>query len=188
MRFEGFAASQECRGLAGCNAPPSVRPPAPIWVPELPLLWSRRLSASEEVPHAKKKTSPSAAQAAGLRYEAKAQAFLAASYGDCASLASAWFVYSDSRARRHYCQPDFVAFCGPLVVVVEVKARWTPSAWWQTRHLYEPVLTEAFQRPVQSVVLCASYDPAIPPPEEVNFLSALPQSAVSGFPIFLQRF
>lgn len=193
MPFEGFAASLECRGQPFAKHSESARSPAlqasaPIWVPELPLLWARRVSASEGSPHAGRPPSrPSAAQAAGLRYEARALEWLQGEFGAAASLASPWFVYCDARGRRHYCQPDFLVDLGTTLVCVEIKARWTASAWWQLRRLYEPVLREALGRPVQCVVLCGSYDPAISCPEEVSLISSLSEVR-SDFPLLVKRF
>jgi hypothetical protein len=60
-----------------------------------------------------------------------------------------------------------------LLVICEIKVTFTSDAWWQLRKLYEPVVRLAMKPGRMALlVMCKSFDPAVPFPE---IPKALPQ-------------
>jgi hypothetical protein len=114
----------------------------------------------------------SAAQRAGIRYERKALTFLAKEFGDDFT-PSQWFQYIVNGKPR-WCQVDGIVRRNNLTVIVEVKVRFTSDAWWQLRKLYEPVVRAAL-RPsrLALAIVCKSFDPAVPFPEEPSILPTI---------------
>ena len=108
------------------------------------------------------------AQKSGLRYEKKALDFLARELALNAEpprelLRSPWISFTDRTGSR-LCQPDALIDIPSenRTVVVEIKLRHMPEAWWQLRKLYEPVAREA--RPGHQIaLLCVtkSFDPFV---------------------------
>lgn len=127
----------------------------------------------------------SAAQRAGLRYERKALAHLAAELPGFS--ASPWFQYEcDAAEGRRWCQPDGL-LPDPLILF-EVKIRSTSRAWWQLSQLYRPVVEKVFGRKVEGLVMvCRSFDPAEPFPVEVRHLEALSALAGEGLAVYSWR-
>jgi hypothetical protein len=84
---------------------------------------------------------------------------------------SPWIKFlSDGRWR--WCQPDGLLFLPEQgrLVVVEVKYQHTADAWWQVRHLYQPVLEHIFPRRLWEYEACEIvkwFDPAIVFPEKL---------------------
>lgn len=106
-----------------------------------------------------------AAQKAGLKYERDVHAFLSSTFAD-AYIASQWFSYLDRKGARRFCQPDGLLRLGSMVVIFEVKLRFTSDAWWQLRRLYSSVVVAAFKpRILGTCVITRSYDPAVAFPE-----------------------
>jgi|SRR5262245_9376727 len=105
------------------------------------------------------------AQRNGKRYERKALAYLRRALGE-GFISSPWFRYEDGQSTLHWCQPDGILRIPPLTIAFEVKYSFTSAAWWQLRRLYEPILRVAYRGPVGVVVVCKSFDPAVPFPEE----------------------
>lgn len=114
----------------------------------------------------------SAAQKIGIRYERKVLTALAAEYGST-FLPNFWFQFQTGDARR-WCQLDGIVREGDSVLLFEVKARFTSDAWWQLRRLYEPVVRKAwYPQRIRHVVVCKSFDPSTPFPEEYELISSL---------------
>ncbi len=89
---------------------------------------------------------PSAAQAAGLRYEAKAQGHLLRAYGDT-YIPSPWFQYHlRGEAKPFVCQLDGLLFDldRGKIVAVEIKLKHTERAAEQLHGKYLPVLRAVF--------------------------------------------
>lgn len=107
---------------------------------------------------------------AGIKYERKVHLHLSALYGDL-YLASPWLSFRvDNRLR--FCQPDGLLFLPPegRLILVEVKYQHTADAWWQTRHLYGPVLQSIFPAALWALEACEVvkwYDPAVRFPEQL---------------------
>ena len=132
-------------------------------------------------------SAPTAAQQAGLRYEAQAREHLEAlvpswDFG-------IWWTYVDQRTGRdRLCQVDAfrVDFFQKLVNVVEIKKRHTSDSWWQLRKLYEPVLRSVYPAPYQFnvVEMCESFDPDIRLSEPIFFVDDLVKWTAAPAPGF----
>lgn len=84
---------------------------------------------------------------AGRRYEDKVQEMLLKRYPD-SYVASPWLCFKDRTRKAHHswCQPDgwLIDLQRGLITIMEVKLSHTSDAWWQIRHLYEPVTRALF--------------------------------------------
>jgi hypothetical protein len=110
----------------------------------------------------------SAAQKAGLRYEARAQLHLKEVLsGYCPSPI---FEFLDDSGPRK-CVPDGLYLPRNSsfgTFVFECKSQHMPEAFYQLRKLYQPVASAALAgRHVGVVEICRSFDPAMPFPEQV---------------------
>lgn len=131
-----------------------------------------------------------AAQKAGLRYEAKAQLWLSEQLGR-AYQAAPYLHFEDNSGPRTLI-PDGLFFdTGGTALVFEIKSQHMPEAWWQLRHLYEPVVRElGFIRRVSCVEVTKSFDPSMGFPEEVLLrrdLSKLLELPPEPFKVLLWR-
>jgi hypothetical protein len=170
-------------GTAKASAP---LPPDNLY---LPLLGVSAAWQSEEQPYAGRRTRNSAAQRAGLAYQRRVGEFLAGRDSNWRVLSSPWFAYCDwGGGKRRYCQPDFILAddSNSTAVLVEVKIRWTPAAWWQLEKLYLPVV-RASKRWENLLLLCISrgYDPAIPAPAEPHFVDDVYQCKPEQFNLLI---
>lgn len=109
-------------------------------------------------------------RAQGVRYEKLVQEYLGWRYGDL-YLPSPWIKFF-AEGKWRWCQPDGVLFVPEQgrIVIVEVKYQHTLDAWWQVRHLYQPVLEHMFPNLLWKYEVCEVvkwYDPAIQYPERV---------------------
>lgn len=128
----------------------------------------------------------SAAQKAGLRYEAKVLRLLKECFDGFQ--ASQWFEFEDPSTRgRRWCQPDGLLLRSGLsgdgrskrAFLFEVKIRATSDAWYQLKHLYAPVIQAAYQpEEIYFINICRSFDPSIPFPETPNHLSEISEAAI----------
>lgn len=123
------------------------------------------------------------ARGAGNRYERHAQAYLAEQLGEC-YVPSRWFIY---RARSHehasFAQPDglYFDFERGIITCFEIKIRHTDRAWWQLRHLYQPIVRHVFgtrQWRYAVVEVVCWFDPHTSFPEAV---AALPKLSAAAF-------
>lgn len=86
-------------------------------------------------------------------------------------LPSPWLrFFADGKWR--WCQPDGVLFVpgAGRIVIVEIKYQHTPDAWWQVRHLYQPVLEHIFPPSLWEYEVCEVvkwFDPHVAFPERV---------------------
>ncbi len=108
-------------------------------------------------------------KAEGVRYEAKVQRYLVDAYPDF-YLPAPWFRYASSgNARVRWCQPDGLLLNARdgVITIVEVKLRHNSDAWWQVRHLYEPVVAACFGSVwrIAAVEVVRWFDPDAPFPE-----------------------
>lgn len=110
----------------------------------------------------------------GVRYERLVQDYLSFRFGTD-YLASPWIkFFGDGKWR--WCQPDGLLFspASGRITIVEVKYQHTADAWWQVRHLYQPVLEHIFPPHLWKFDACEIvkwYDPAIIFPEVVSLAS-----------------
>jgi hypothetical protein len=117
--------------------------------------WAERKS---NPPHFGIEARPTAAQAAGLRYERKAQAFLRENLPRYEI--GPWFAFGE-RGRVSYCQPDGVMWDGSsgTAWIFEIKYRWCVEGWWQLTRKYGPVVGAALRTSrVCYVGVCRSCD------------------------------
>lgn len=133
--------------------------------------WPLTQGPDARTPH-RSRLKGTPAQRAGIRYERKALAFLQKEFGRD-FIPSRWFRYETSESSQRYCQVDGMLQINNLLVVVEIKVTFTSDAWWQLRKLYEPVVRMAMKPSRMALmVVCKSFDPAVPFPEATV---ALPQ-------------
>lgn len=109
-------------------------------------------------------------RAQGVRYEKLVQEHLIWRYGDL-YLPSPWLKFF-SAGKWRWCQPDGILFVPQrgTLVIVEVKYQHTPDAWWQVRHLYQPVLQRMLPPTHWKYEVCEIvkwYDAAVVFPEKV---------------------
>lgn len=110
-------------------------------------------------------------RAEGVRYEKRVQEFLADCYGGRYA-PSPWFRFF-ANSKWRWCQPDGLLFDPKrgIINIVEVKHSHTSDAWWQTKHLYGPVVQWLFPQRlwrIQFVEICRWYDPQTPFPEPIR--------------------
>jgi len=112
-----------------------------------------------------------AAQRRGLAYERKAHAHFERKFSE-RYLASPWFHYTRTNtrglSRSNFCQPDGLLFDIPQgrIIILEMKLRHTPDAWWQLFYRYIPVVKAAY--PGFELEVCEVtpfLDPAVRCPE-----------------------
>lgn len=108
-----------------------------------------------------------AAQQAGLRYEAKAQVYLQGLLGS--TYHAGPYLYFDDCGVPRTAIPDGLHFdTVGRATIFEIKSQHMPEAWWQLRCLYEPVVRELrFVNWTSCVEVVRSYDPSIGFPEKV---------------------
>lgn len=127
-----------------------------------------------------------AAQKLGIRYERKVLRALQAEWGE-AFLASPWFKYEDASG-LHWCQPDGVLKREKSATIFEVKARFSSDGWYQLRKLYAPVVKKAFLlERVNFVLVCRSFDPSTPFPEDFELISSPTHPLVSEVSVLAWR-
>lgn len=116
----------------------------------------------------------SAAQRAGLRYEAKALKHLDQVLPLFLSHLPFCFL-AEYGAER--CIPDGVAISSrdrSLLTLIEIKHRHSADAWFQLKYLYWPVVRAAFPRHrIQLLEVCGSYDPAVNVPDRQTYVDDL---------------
>jgi hypothetical protein len=128
------------------------------------------LSAHFSSPPALRRKRYTGRRAEGIRYERKGQEYLQDIYG-WSYLSSPWLrFFADGEWR--WCQPDGILFDfrAGLIHIVEFKYQHTTDAWWQTRHLYLPVLRAIFPEKLWRFQVCEVvkwYDPAVKLPEKM---------------------
>lgn len=119
----------------------------------------------------------SAAQAAGLKYEAKVHDYLESVHHSYAASPRLW--YTDDAGRRYVVPDGIFPLDGvwrepKFLVLVEIKVRHMPEAWWQLKRLYEPILrVHRPNIPIYCLEVVSSYDPAMPFPCRVNLIRDL---------------
>ena len=119
------------------------------------------------------------AQRLGKRYEAKALTHLAETLGP-PFISSQWFRFTSGSGIR-FCQVDGILHEEAATTIFEVKLRFSSDAWWQLRHLYEPVVRRAYMpKRIHLCIVCRSFDPSAPFPEPVNHLRGLNRMHLEG--------
>lgn len=113
---------------------------------------------------------------AGEIYERRVHGVLQRAYGD-EYVASPWFIFKEAGVDRpRWCQPDALLF-QPLyatITIIECKLQHTSDAWWQTKHLYLPVICRAFPPDIWRYNICEVvkwHDPAVRFPEPYRLVA-----------------
>lgn len=108
-----------------------------------------------------------AAQKAGKRFEKK----LLAKLKDLplVRVAIAPWIQYQNELKLCFCQPDAILWLpNDAIVIVEAKLAHTADAYWQLRHLYEPVIRRMNpESKVYLLEITRSFDPAVRMPEEM---------------------
>ena len=130
----------------------------------------RVLRASFALPPAIKKKRYTGRRLQGIRYERKVHEYLELLYGD-RYVSSPWLRFF-AEGKWRWCQPDGLLFDlqSGRITIVEVKYQHTSDAWWQVRHLYQPVLQAMFPEKLWSFDACEIvkwYDPDTRFPEKL---------------------
>lgn len=126
------------------------------------------------------------AQRNGIRYEGGVQNFLhkkSRTYWSHPSIR-----YVDDRG-SHLAIPDGIFFIPKAIIVVEIKIRHMPEAWWQLKRLYEPVLRMRYPR-VHCLEVVREYDCSMPFPcvvELIEDLDSCLNNPGNGFMVFQWR-
>lgn len=135
----------------------------------------------------KPKAGGRGARADGRRYERKAQEHFAATYPSYTR--GPWLKFRTGGAWRH-CQPDgLLRFVPPpftqqrvhgITTIIEFKLQHTSAAWWQVRHLYEPVLRTLYpNEEFAALEVCRWFDPHTRFPEVFEIVDD-PAAVVPG--------
>lgn len=138
-------------------------------------------------------------KAAGLRYERKALNTLEGIYPEF--VRSPWFRFIASGSPKpRWCQPDGLLFDIPhgIIYLVEVKLKHTADAWWQVRHLYEPVVAACFGGEgkgagpsplwrIAAVQVVRWFDPDASFPEPFKVVPELKRARPEEFSVLVQR-
>lgn len=127
----------------------------------------------------------------GIKYERRAQEHLEEKYGE-KYIPSPWIKYFDSGDERlKWCQPDglYIDVRRGLVVIVEIKLRHTPLAWWQLEMKYKPLIEKLFgpEFKVALVEFVKWYDGTSPYPVPVSLRPSLADGRPGDFQVTIWR-
>lgn len=114
------------------------------------------------------------AQKTGLRYEAKVQSALRATYSNLYWPNPA-FSWRDDRGKR-YCEMDGLLHILGRLVCIEIKFQHMAESWWQLRKKYELVLERWDGINGDDILLleiCNSLDPVTPYPEVYTYVEKI---------------
>ena len=132
-------------------------------------------------------------RAEGVRYEQAVQDFFDAEYGDF-FLPSPWFCFTAYHTgdKVRFCQPDGLHFDfhRGIITIVEVKLKHVAAAWWQTRHLYQPVVQKLFPPDLWQINICEVVrwlDPHTLFPEKFNYARTPLDIPCEGFGVHVLR-
>lgn len=151
-------------------------PPPPGFEPAVAVEWAKHATNVQSLPTRGQTFS----QRAGNRFEAQVQSALEKDFGPHYHN-NPWFAFKDASGGRR-CRPDGLILCAPklelpLALILEIKIRHMPDAWWQLRRLYGPVVQVAYPRQtVRLVEIVKEYDCAMPFPEQPRFIDSLDEA------------
>lgn len=156
-------------GTDGTNAgsPVSVPPPPGLRLP------SRIMSAGWSTKEVKFPPGKTAAQKAGLRYEAKVLLELQDIFLGGVYLSPTLFWIDETGV--NYAVPDALILDEKFICCVEIKFLHQPEAWWQLRKKYEPILRKIYpDTKILLLEICSSLDAHSPFPEKYTYVEHLP--------------
>lgn len=135
------------------------------------------------VPYPVKSSRTSAAQKAGIKYEASFHTFMRTLFPqDYTTFERQMFTFSTPSGPR-WCRPDAILPWQGRLFLFEVKYRHTSDSWWQLHRLYQPVLTLFYGRPLECVEVCKTFDPGVEYPgplKRENSMCFLSLSSISS--------
>lgn len=111
------------------------------------------------------------AQRRGLAFERRTLQLLADHFKDFKR--GPWLQYQNSNG-TWFCQPDGLVVLENSVIIFEVKYSHCMEAYWQLRHLYQPVveaLLPGFS--TQVVEVPKSFDPHVEWPEDIELMTSV---------------
>lgn len=128
---------------------------------------------------------------AGIRYERQGIEYLQEQY-PLQLVAGPWFVF---RAKHkpdslRWCQPDALLVDIPqgIITIVEFKWKHTSAAWWQTRHLYEPVVRALFPGDLwrfKVLEIVRWFDPSTRFPEPYTVVGCPEEVSINDFGVLI---
>jgi len=107
----------------------------------------------------------------GWLYERKVNFALIEKFGFTRYIPSQWFQFQFFGQKRQFCQTDGLLFTPKQrkVLIVEVKYKHTPGAYWQLEDKYVPVIRWLFRDwEVTTVEIVKWYDPSTQFPTEIT--------------------
>lgn len=132
-------------------------------------------------------------RAEGIRYEHAVLDHFDAEYGDF-FLPSPWlrFTAIHTGEKERFCQPDGLLFdfATGILTLVEIKLKHVAAAWWQTRHLYQPVVRKLFPTTLWTISVCEvvrHIDPHTAFPEKFNYAQDITDVPAGGFGVHVLR-
>ncbi len=155
------------------------------------MTWAKLLSEPPAFATKKRKAKKKGAKYLGIKYEEKAQAYLLRKYkGKYAP--SPWFKYFDAGDESlKWCQPDgvYVDVKRKLLVIVEIKLRHCPGAYWQLIHKYLPVLKHIYGVDFKyaTVELCKWYDGTEPYPVAISLRPEVADAKPGDFQVTIWK-
>lgn len=124
------------------------------------------------LPHPPSRRRPSAAQAAGLRYEKKAKAFLSSQFAEFVD--GPWFSYRRLRDHtKRFCQPDGFVAQEETLILFEIKLRWTAETASQLLLYREVLRAAALHSAFRMVCITRAFDPSIKGETRTTFIHEL---------------
>lgn len=141
-------------GPSTLKPPKSFRPAGPV--------FDARLSSSP-LRGIRKPGTGTAIQRAGKRYENRVLVAVTKLFAgsDVFVRPSPWIEFSVDPSTSRHCQPDLLLETPSEIFLCEIKLSHTVDAYWQLRHLYEPVVSRLHERPVRLVEITKSFDPVV---------------------------
>lgn len=102
--------------------------------------------------------------------------------------AGLWLEFQDTAGNRRWAQPDWFAVQSDRIVLAEMKLTHTALAWWQMRHLYQPLLEWMFPgMPVARVEVAAKVAGPVFVPEPIKVVHRLDDVRVGQTSFFKCR-
>jgi hypothetical protein len=129
------------------------------------------------------------ARGRGIRYEAKGHDYLDG-LAKGMYVPGPWFRYINIAGGHYWCQPDGLIFDfnRGIITIVEFKLKHTSDAWWQTRKLYEPVVSHVFGKTLWRytiVEIVKWFDKEVPFPETFNMARSPFDLTVGSFNVHI---
>lgn len=172
--------SQKSQKRSLCPPPRNFRPAGRL----------REVRLELRTPGFVKPRKVSGVRAAGISYERKCQAMLMEAF-PLNYVQGPWFsFFIEGQHKLQYCQPDglLIDIKQGLITIVEIKLRHTTDAWWQTRHLYVPVVGKLFGDKMWKysiIEVVKWFDPDVVFPEKFQMLRDISHTRPGEFGVHI---